>query len=128
MSRLMAAAEAEPPTRLRPAGQPLWIDPDTGFRRRSLSPLAPGCRVELMEGLLPEGAVIDYPASPVAGFEHHLWMWEEGGGGGALEIELEGTAHRLEPGDSLRWRLTGASRYRSLGPGPARYILATCLP
>jgi transcriptional regulator with XRE-family HTH domain len=124
LSRLMAVAEAEPPAQLPADAQEVWTDPGTGFRRRGLSPPATGYRTELLEGWLPAGAVIDYPASPVAGLEHHLWMLE----GGVLELTVEGMAHRLLPGDTLRWRLLGGSRFASLGPEPVRYLLAITEP
>ena len=35
MSRLLAEVEADPPALLRRPDQTLWVDPETGFRRRS---------------------------------------------------------------------------------------------
>jgi hypothetical protein len=42
---------------------------------------------------------------------------------GALELAIEGMIHRLNPGDCLRYRLMGPSRFVSIGPPAARYIL-----
>ncbi|MEV4558271.1 XRE family transcriptional regulator [Kitasatospora sp. NPDC049285] len=123
MSRLLAEVEAEPPQLLRAAEQPVWHDPATGFVRRSLSPPHSGLRAELVEGTLPPGADIAYDAPPVPGLEQHLWLMS-----GALDLTLDGAVHRLTPGDCLRFRLWGASRFHSPGPEPARYVLAVVLP
>ncbi|BBK30647.1 DNA-binding protein [Allostella humosa] len=123
MSRLLAEVETRPADRLAAADQPVWTDPETGFRRRGLSPPAAGFQAEMILGELPAGAAIGYDAPPVAGLEHHLWMLE-----GALELAVEGRAHRLDAGDSLRYRLFGATRFACPGPAAARYVLAICRP
>lgn len=123
MSRLLAEVEAEPALLIRVADQPVWIDPATGFVRRSLSPPAAGLETEMIHGTLPSGTIIDYDAPPVPGLEQHIWLLE-----GRLEYRLDGVAHVLEPGDVLRFRLYGASRFHSLGEGPARYIIAITRP
>ena len=123
MSRLVAEAEAQPGELLRAADQPLWQDPDSGFRRRMVSPPARGFGVELVEGWLPAGALIDYPRAPLPGMEQHLWMLD-----GALDYTLDGVTHRLEAGDCLRFHLFGATRFSCPGPSPARYLIAICPP
>ncbi|RKE20010.1 helix-turn-helix domain-containing protein [Streptomyces sp. TLI_171] len=123
MSRLLAEVEAEPPGLLRAAEQPLWQDPATGFVRRSVSPPHPGLRAELVEGTLPPGAEIAYQAPPVPGLEQHLWVL-----GGTLRLTLDGSAHHLATGDSLRFRLHGTSGFHCPGPDPARYLIAVVLP
>ncbi|MCU0945619.1 MAG: helix-turn-helix domain-containing protein, partial [Rubritepida sp.] len=74
LSRLMAEAEGAAPPLVPAAAQPLWTDPETGFRRRVVSPPGPGLRLELVAGELPEGAAVDYAAPPVPGMEQHLWL------------------------------------------------------
>jgi transcriptional regulator with XRE-family HTH domain len=123
MSRLIAETEADAPQHLAADEQPVWTDPETGFRRRNVSPPAAGLNAELIEATLPPGAVIGYAGPPVAGLEQHIWML-----GGTLEVTLDGQAHRLERGDCLRFRLFGASRFHAPGPEPARYALVVCRP
>jgi len=123
MSRLLAEVEAEPALLVPVADQPVWTDPATGFVRRSLSPPAAGLETELIHGTLPPGTIIAYDAPPVAGLEQHIWLLE-----GRLEYRLGDTPYLLEPGDCLRFRLFGASRFASLGPDPARYIIAITRP
>jgi len=123
MSRLLAEAEADPPQLVRAAAQPIWTDPETGFRRRSVSPPAAGFTAELMAGELPAGAVIAYAAPPISGLEQHVWMLS-----GRLDLTVESVTHALEPGDCLRFRLFGATRFVCPGPDAARYLIAICRP
>jgi transcriptional regulator with XRE-family HTH domain len=123
MSRLLAEAEADPPELMRAAAQLIWTDPETGFRRRGLSPPAAGFTAELMAGELPAGAVIAYESPPIAGLEQHVWMLS-----GRLDLTVESVTHRLEPGDCLRFRLFGATRFACPGPDAARYMIAICRP
>jgi transcriptional regulator with XRE-family HTH domain len=118
VSRLLADIESEAPALVARAAQPEWVDPATGFRRRSVSPPSLDFDCEVLRCELPPRASIDYPLPPRLGLEHHLYLEE-----GALELTIEGTTHRLSAGDCLRYKLMGASRFRTLGRRPARYIL-----
>ena len=123
MSRLIAEVEAEPLLLIRAAEQTVWTDPETGFRRRLVSPPAAGFDAELVEVTLPAGADIAYAAPGVPGLEHHIWLRD-----GLLELTVEGTTYRLEPGDCLRFRLFGATRFVAPKPPGARYALVVCRP
>ena len=123
MSRLLAEVEAEPPRLLRAEDQTIWTDPETGYRRRSVSPPARDFNGELMEGTLPPGADIAYAAPPVAGLEQHVWMLL-----GCLDLTVDGATHRLTAGDCLRFRLFGPTRFTCPGPKPARYVIAVVQP
>jgi len=123
MSGLIAEVETDPPQLLRRAEQPGWTDPDSGFRRRSVSPPAAGFRGELVEGVLPAGAVVSYDTPPIHGIEQHVWMLD-----GTLELLVDDVVHRLGPGDCLRYRLFGPTRFHCPGPQPAHYVIALCKP
>jgi transcriptional regulator with XRE-family HTH domain len=118
VSRLLADIEAEAPALVARDDQPEWVDPATGFRRRSVSPPSLDFDCEVLHCELPARAMIDYPLPPRLGLEHHLYLEE-----GALELTIEGAVHRLSAGDCLRYKLRGASRFRAVGRRPARYIL-----
>lgn len=123
MSRLIAEVEAEPIRLIRADEQAVWTDPETGFRRRLVSPPAAGFDAELVEVTLPPGADIAYAAPGVTGLEQHVWLRE-----GVLELTVEDTVHRLEPGDCLRFRLFGATRFVVPGAEAARYAIVVCRP
>ena len=118
VSRLLADIEGDAPALVRRDEQPEWVDPATGFRRRSISPPSLDFDCELLRCELPAGACIDYPLSPRKGLEHHLYLFD-----GALELTIDGAVFHLHAGDCLRYRLMGASRFAVTGRRPAHYIL-----
>ncbi len=123
LSRLMAEAETRPPNLVPAAEQAEWKDPESGYRRRMVSPPAPGLRGELVEVHMPAGASVSFDASPIAGLEHHLWMLE-----GALSLDVEGSLYQLRAGDCLRYVLAGPSRFQNTGKREARYVVAMVQP
>jgi transcriptional regulator with XRE-family HTH domain len=123
MSRLLAEVEPEPPQLVRAERQPVWRDTGSGYTRRSVSPPHPGLRGEVVEAVLQAGADIAYEVPPVAGLEHHLWVLD-----GGLHLTVGDAIHTLRPGDCLRYRLWGPSRFVNPGPGAVRYALLIVLP
>ena len=123
MSRLMAMVEEGFTAHLRRADQPVWRDRDTGFLRRVASPGGRLLAAEVLDCELDPGACIAYPAAAVPGMEHHLLMLS-----GTLMVEVDGTRHDLDPGDSLRYRLSGPTRFAAGSGAVARYILVLVAP
>jgi len=103
---------------LRAQDQPVWTDPETGFVRRSVSPAISGFRGTLIEGTIPAGRTVSYPASPLPDLEHHLVLKS-----GRLTVRLEEGSFDLTPGDCLRFRLNAGNSYHAPGPDPACYFL-----
>ncbi|WP_346894652.1 XRE family transcriptional regulator [uncultured Roseibium sp.] len=100
-----------------------WSDPQTGFRRRNVSPARTGYKGSLIEGRLPAGREVTYSDAPIPGLEHHLLLRS-----GRLEVVLGEVSHLLEAGDCLRFKLTTGNSYRALGPEDAHYILCVITP
>jgi hypothetical protein len=119
----MAEAETRPPNLVAAAQQSVWKDPESGYRRRVVSPPAPRLRGELVEVHMPAGASVSFDASPIAGLEHHLWMLV-----GSLSLEIEGLLYRLRAGDCLRYVLAGPTRFQNTGKREARYVVAMVQP
>ncbi len=119
----MAEAETKPVNLVVAAKQAEWRDPESGYRRRAVSPPAPGLRGELVEVRMPVGASVSFDASPVHGLEHHLWIIE-----GRLKLDVEGSQFELHAGDCLRYVLTGPTRFEGLGPRETRYLVAMVHP
>lgn len=118
ISRLMHMVEDDFAPLIRRDAQPLWADPDLGFRRRSVSPPAQTLRAEVLECELQPGTRITYDHPPRAGLEHHLLLTD-----GQLEISIEGQTYDLRPGDCLRYQLYGASAFATPARSGARYVL-----
>lgn len=118
MSRLMHMVEGDFQPVVRRDAQPLWLDPEIGFRRRSVSPPAQTLAAEALECELDPGTRIAYDEPPRPGLEHHLLLLE-----GLLSVTVGGQTHALRPGDCLRYQLFGPSEFETPGSGGARYIL-----
>jgi transcriptional regulator with XRE-family HTH domain len=118
MSRLMRMVEDDFAPLVPRAAQPVWTDPATGFRRRSVSPPAHALAGELIECELRPATRIGYDSSPRPGLEHHLHLVE-----GQLEVTVDGQAHALNPGDCLRYQLFGASAFATPAQSGARYFV-----
>lgn len=123
LSRLLAEVESQPLRLLRAAAQTSWRDKGAGLSRHMRCPPLEGFATELVEIELAAGSAIDYEQPPIRGLEHHLLMRA-----GRLRLSLEGQAHELRTGDTLSYKLFGASRYEALGASPARYLLALTTP
>lgn len=123
LSRLLAEVESAPVRVLRSADQARWQDAESGLTRHLRCPPLAGFATELVEIQLDGGSAIDYDRPPVMGLEHHLLMQA-----GRLRLTLEGQVHELRGGDSLSYRVHGASRFEAVGTTPARYLLALTLP
>jgi quercetin dioxygenase-like cupin family protein len=94
------------------------MHPETGFRRRSVSPPAQALAGEVLECELKPNTRISYEAPPRPGLEHYLHLIE-----GQLEITVDGQTHRLEAGDCLRYQLFGASAFATGSDAGVRYFL-----
>jgi transcriptional regulator with XRE-family HTH domain len=123
LSRLMAAAEARPPNLVLAAEQAVWTDPQSGYRRRVVSPPGSELRGELVEVTIPAGASVSFDVSPIAGLEHHLWILN-----GALTLEVESARFQLRTGDCLRYVLSGSTNFHATGKRSARYVIAMVRP
>lgn len=117
LSRLVYMAEDDFAPKIARADQPLFVDPAHGFRRRAVSPPAPRLQGEVIACDIAAHQVIAYETPPRPGTEHHLLMQE-----GRLTLTVDGVRHDLEPGDCLRYRLDGASRFETGAEG-ARYVI-----
>jgi len=123
LSRLMADAETPPPNYIPAGEQAHWTDPETGYRRRAVSPPSPALRGEMVEVHIPAGATVSFETSPIAGLEHHLWMLE-----GAVTIDVDGSRVSVRAGDCLRYILNGPSSFHNAGKRAARYVIAMVRP
>lgn len=118
MSRLMHMVEDSFAPLLRRDAQPVWTDPEIGFRRRSVSPPAQSLAGEVLECELGPGTRITYEHPPRLGLEHHLILTE-----GQLQVSVGEQTYDLRPGDCLRYQLFGSSAFETPEHCAAKYIL-----
>lgn len=95
MSTLLARAEMPEGRLLRKKDQPVWIDPQSGYVRRHVSPRS-DMPLDLVHIELPPGADIPMPASAYAFQRQLIWVLH-----GALVFIEGATRHELGEGDCL---------------------------
>ena len=117
LSSLLALAEQADERLLKLDHQPFWVDPETGYTRRAISP-PNGGMLDLIEVTLPPGVRIPYPASAFAFQRQQIWMLE-----GLLHFHEGDTLHILEPGDCLELGQPAPCTFKNAGSVPARYLV-----
>ncbi|OSQ42651.1 XRE family transcriptional regulator [Thalassospira alkalitolerans] len=118
LSRLMQMVEDEFSPAIFRDIQREWVDPETGYKRRSVSPPARGLAGEVLDCEIPPGTRIEYAASPRQGLEHHLVMLA-----GELRVTVDDEIYDLEPGDCLRYQLCGPNCFETPAECGAHYHL-----
>jgi len=116
LSELFARTESESPRLARIADQTVWVDPTTGYRRRSVSPAS--SPVQLVEVELPPGAEVAYPAESFALAHHQIWVLK-----GRLQFREGEVDHDLDSGDCLELGTPSPGTYRNSTDRPCRYLV-----
>ncbi|CAM3163539.1 LacI family transcriptional regulator [Pseudomonas floridensis] len=96
LSTLLHRAEGRSGLLSRHDDQPVWIDPETGYRRQKVSPRE-GWPLELLNVQLPAGVSISYPATAYAFLHQQVWVTK-----GELNFTKGTTAYVLVAGDCLQ--------------------------
>jgi mannose-6-phosphate isomerase-like protein (cupin superfamily) len=114
----LLADKASAPRHLSTDEQPTWIDPASGYRRRQIY-LSARLPLELVEVLLPRGAVVSAPASAYTLIRQVTWVLE-----GRVIIDEGGEPTALETGDSLEFGAPSDVQFRNESVRPCRYLVA----
>ncbi|GAA0898806.1 helix-turn-helix domain-containing protein [Pseudonocardia zijingensis] len=118
LSELVARAEDDGGRLARAADQPVWTDPASGYRRRTVSP--PGGRpLELVEIELPAGARVAFAADAYPVVHQQVWVLD-----GRLRLHEGDEVHELDVGDCLQLGPPVARAYVNPGVRPCRYLVA----
>lgn len=118
LSELIARAEGDGRRLVRRADQPEWTDPETGYRRRAVSPVQGG-PVELVDVELPPGARVPSPAAAYTFNHHQIWVLS-----GRLRFHEGTLVHDLGPGDCLQLGAPADCAYENPWRRPCRYVVA----
>jgi transcriptional regulator with XRE-family HTH domain len=118
LSELIARAEGDERRLARAAEQPVWVDPETGYRRRSVSP-AGGRPLELVEVELPAGAEVRLAAGTYAFLHQQIWVLA-----GRLRFHEGAQVHELDAGDCLQLGSPADCVFANPGSLPCRYLVA----
>jgi transcriptional regulator with XRE-family HTH domain len=117
LSELVAQAEQDQDRLARRDDQPTWTDPDTGYTRRAVSPVAGG-PLELVEVELPAGAEVAFPAEAYALTHHQIWVLA-----GRLTFREGAAEHELAAGDCLQLGPPQPCAFVNRGDAPCRYLV-----
>lgn len=117
MSTLMARAEMQDGRLLRKEDQPLWIDPQSGYVRRHVSPRS-DLPLDLVHIELPPKAEIPMPASAYAFLRQLIWVLR-----GTLVFMEGGTRHELHEGDCLELGPPADCAFKNESGKPCNYAV-----
>ncbi|ALE96928.1 MULTISPECIES: helix-turn-helix domain-containing protein [Serratia] len=118
MSKLIARAETQEGRLLRREDQPIWVDPESGYVRRHVSPRT-DLPLDLVRIELPAGATIPMPASVYAFKRQLIWVLS-----GEL-VFVEGDArHVMAEGDCLELGPPADCRFENQSDQPCVYMVA----
>jgi transcriptional regulator with XRE-family HTH domain len=118
LAGLLLRAEGERERLSRAADQPVWRDPDTGYRRRQIFS-RPDHPVEIVQIELPGGQRVAFPASSYAHIRQVVWVQA-----GALVILEGGARHELGAGDCLGFGPPCEVTLANETAAPCRYLVA----
>jgi transcriptional regulator with XRE-family HTH domain len=117
MSQLIARSEDSQRPVTRRAEQPVWVDPDSRYVRRAVSPPTGG-PLELVEVELPAGGEIAFPASAYSFLRQQIWVLD-----GELRLITEPDTIVLQAGDCIALGTPAPLRFVNAGPAPVRYLV-----
>lgn len=101
--------------------QPIWIDPESGYRRRNLSPPSRS-PIQLVEVEFPPGKRVAYGTElRDADIYQQIWVTE-----GAMVVTAGDQRWELQTGDCLAIKLDCPVSYRNTSRQPARYLVVLC--
>jgi transcriptional regulator with XRE-family HTH domain len=102
----------------RAADQPVWRDPESGYRRRQVF-ADPEHPLELVEVELPPGARVTLPAASYARIRQVVWV-----SAGTLTLSSAGERHVLARGDCVGFGAPADTTFANDGKRPCRYAVA----
>jgi transcriptional regulator with XRE-family HTH domain len=117
LTDLLGRAEAQDRLLARALDQPVWADPETGYRRKAVSP-ARAPTIQIVEVELPHGAHVPYPADSYRFVDHQILILE-----GTLTFVEGDTTHLLKAGDCLQLGAPTDCVYRNDSDTAIRYLV-----
>jgi transcriptional regulator with XRE-family HTH domain len=119
LGSLFDDADAAPRPVSTAADRTTWKDPQSGYRRRNISPANFPSPIRIVEVEFPAGARVDYETgSRDHAVAQQIWIRE-----GSMEITVGKVTHRLGPDDCLAMQLDAPVSFRNRTRKAARYIV-----
>lgn len=118
ISQVIGGPQAKPVLHIAPEQQPVFREQQTGFERRSLSPMYRGHGIDFVLNTLPPRAKTGPFPAHRAGVEEHLYVLK-----GRLKVILAGETYMLEKGHFLFYRGDLDHTFENLSDGNCDYII-----
>jgi transcriptional regulator with XRE-family HTH domain len=122
ISTLMARAEGRSGRVSRAEGRPVWVDPETGYRREPISPPS-DMPLDIVAIDLPAGARVAYGADNFTFVRQMIWVLA-----GELTFHEGAIVHTLAAGDCLALGAPADCLYENRGDVPCRYTVVVVKP
>jgi transcriptional regulator with XRE-family HTH domain len=118
LAGLLLRAEGGGDRVARAAAQPMWRDPETGYRRRQVYS-RPDHPVEIIEVEMPPRQRVTLPAASYMHIRQLLWVRS-----GALVLTEGGIRHELNTGDCLGFGPPAEVTFANETDAPCTYVVA----
>lgn len=118
LSQLFAQVEAHQSRVVRTAERSWWKDPETGYRRRPISP-SHDVLLQLTEVELPPGARVVFPAAVYTFIHQQIWVLK-----GQLTFREGAEGHELSAGDCLMLGPPSDCAFENHSHSACRYLVA----
>ncbi len=118
LAGLMLRVEGERDRLSRASDQPVWRDPETGYRRQQVFS-HPDHPVEIVKVEMPAGRRVTLPASSYLHIRQAVWVLR-----GSLVITEAGQRHMLGVGDCLGFGAPSDVTFANETASPCDYVVA----
>jgi transcriptional regulator with XRE-family HTH domain len=118
ISQVIGGPQSRPVLHIAPEQQPVFCEKQTGFERRSLSPMYRGRGIDFVLNTLPPRAKTGPFPAHRTGVEEHLYVVK-----GRLKVILAGETYTLEKGHFLFYRGDLDHTFENLSDSQCEYII-----
>ncbi|WP_246662836.1 helix-turn-helix domain-containing protein [Pseudolabrys sp. FHR47] len=118
LSSIIALGESGPGRIVCRADQPVWRDPETGYKRRHASPPGAPSGIEIIVVDLPAETRVPYSPWGETAYSQQLLMLS-----GKIRLWIDDTPHILSEGDSADFDVQRPLVFENSFEAPAQYVL-----
>jgi len=102
----------------RPADRTAWRDPESGYRRRNISPAGFPSPIRIVDVHFPAGATVSFETGRDKTIAQQIWVQS-----GSMEVTVGDVTHQLEADDCLAMSLDLPVTFRNRTRKDAHYFV-----
>jgi transcriptional regulator with XRE-family HTH domain len=119
LASLFDQAHAPPTPVSRSADRTSWQDPESGYRRRNISPASFPSPIRIVDVHFPAGATVAFETSArETAVAQQIWVLD-----GAIEVTVGNETHKLGADDCLAMKLDAPVTFRNRARKSAHYVV-----